>query len=133
MARKTKEERALEARQRAAYEALSPEQREKLDDLLAEVTDAYENVIMEAASAVKQAIEDENENLLATMAGIRQEFGDDAVEGALQQDAGIVVNLNLPCDLSCTIKEAEFAGKMQGAMENPESATAPTVAAPEET
>jgi hypothetical protein len=138
MARKTKEQLALEAQEKTeiveeddAYGALSPEQQEKLYQQIDEVGAAYEKAVrgaaMEAARAVQEAVSDENANLLEAMAAIRQEWGDDAVEGSLETDSGIVVrlivdvslvrrpSLKLHLDLSCTVRQAENEARAQGA------------------
>ena len=101
MARKTKEQRALEAQQDAAFRALSREQEAKLETQIAAVKIEYEAGIEAGISVAEdqldEIIQHESENVLAAMTLIRQEWGDDAVEGALRNFpiASIEVDLTL--------------------------------------
>jgi hypothetical protein len=83
---------------------------------------------------VQEAVCAENAKLMEAMSAIRKEFGDDAVEGALMMDDGIVVyqslnfslaldpdnvdsaSLKLVLDLSCLTKQAENEARMQDAL-----------------
>jgi hypothetical protein len=127
-----------------AYGALGSEEQDKLDQQIAEVAGAYEeavkDAVMEAAHAVQEAICEENANLLEAMRVIREQWGDDAVEGALEMDSGMVAcrsldvslaldpdnvdsaSLKLDLDLSCTIKQAESIARMQGALQRQSAA-----------